>query len=153
MASRIPGFLDGTFEEDTFGTEFSVAPATINFPALPGIPGGLKFYGNYCGPGHGDPTGITPPIDDVDAVCRAHDRCYQIAGSLACSCDRALIMSMPAAIAATSTSAQGKRAGRFIRALFRQTFCQDPSCPPACLPFGGFCIPVSGIGRGGQCLP
>ena len=38
----------------------------------------LPVYGNYCGFGHGDPTGNTPPVDAVDAVCREHDRCYAL---------------------------------------------------------------------------
>ena len=62
---------------------------------------GLPIYGNYCGPGHGDPTGATPAVDAVDAVCRAHDLCYGATNMFNCGCDRALIASMPAAIAAT----------------------------------------------------
>src|SRR5215210_3164103 len=34
----------------------------------------LPFYGNHCGPGHGDPT--VPAINDVDQCCKTHDRCY-----------------------------------------------------------------------------
>jgi hypothetical protein len=51
----------------------------------------LPIYGNYCGPGYGDPTGKTPPIDDVDACCRIHDMCYDKRGYSDCSCDRELI--------------------------------------------------------------
>ena len=70
----------------------------------------LPFYGNYCGRGHGDPTGNTPPVDAVDAVCREHNRCYALLGDFDRRCDRALIESMPSAIASTP-SPIGKNAG------------------------------------------
>ena len=70
----------------------------------------LPFYGNYCGRGHGDPTGDTPPVDAVDAVCREHNRCYALLGDFDRRCDRALIESMPKAIASTP-SPIGKNAG------------------------------------------
>ena len=70
----------------------------------------LPFYGNYCGRGHGDPTGNTPPVDAVDAVCREHNRCYGRLGDFDRRCDRALIESMPSAIASTP-SPIGKNAG------------------------------------------
>ena len=70
----------------------------------------LPFYGNYCGRGHDDPTGNTPPIDAVDAVCREHNRCYRLLGDFDWRCDRDLIESMPSAIASTP-SPIGKNAG------------------------------------------
>jgi hypothetical protein len=76
----------------------------------------LPFYGNYCGRGHGDPTGNTPPIDPVDAVCREHNRCYRLLGDFDRRCDRDLIESMPSAIARTS-SPIGKNAG-FLALLY-----------------------------------
>jgi len=76
----------------------------------------LPFYGNYCGRGHGDPTGNTPPIDAVDAVCREHNRCYRLLGDFDSRCDRDLIESMPSAIASTP-SPIGKNAG-FLALLY-----------------------------------
>jgi Phospholipase A2 len=70
----------------------------------------FPVYGNYCGFGHGDPTGNTPPVDAVDAVCREHDRCYALHGLFDWRCDQELIESMPDAIASTP-SAIGKKAG------------------------------------------
>jgi len=70
----------------------------------------LPVYGNYCGVGHGDPTGNTPPIDAVDAVCREHDLCYARLGAFDSRCDQALIQRMPSAIANTPSPA-GKNAG------------------------------------------
>ena len=71
---------------------------------------GLPFYGNYCGRGHGDPTGNTPPVDAVDTVCRQHNLCYGLLGDFDRRCDRDLIESMPKAIASTP-SPVGKNAG------------------------------------------
>ena len=76
----------------------------------------LPVYGNYCGRGHGDPTGNKPPIDAVDAVCREHDRCYGLLGDFDGRCDRDLIESMPSAIASTP-SPVGKQAG-FLTMLY-----------------------------------
>ena len=70
----------------------------------------MPVYGNYCGIGHGDPTGKTPPIDAVDAVCREHDMCYESLGDFEPWCDLELIGSMPDAIANTP-SPLGKQAG------------------------------------------
>jgi hypothetical protein len=70
----------------------------------------FPVYGNYCGVGHGDPTGNTPPIDAVDAVCREHDLCYARLGAFDSRCDQAFVQSMPSAIANTPSLA-GKNAG------------------------------------------
>ena len=83
-----------------------IMPQQLSFPV----------YGNYCGFGHGDPTGNTPPIDAVDAVCREHDRCYRLLGDFDSRCDRNLIEIMPSAIASTP-SAIGKKTG-FLALLY-----------------------------------
>ncbi len=70
----------------------------------------LPVYGNYCGVGHGDPTGNTPPIDAVDAVCREHDLCYDRLGAFDSRCDQAFVQRMPSAIENTPSPA-GKNAG------------------------------------------
>jgi hypothetical protein len=70
----------------------------------------LPVYGNYCGLGHGDPTGNTPPIDAVDAVCREHDLCYALLGDFDGRCDQDFVESMPSAIASTP-SRREKHAG------------------------------------------
>lgn len=77
-----------------------ITPQQLSFPV----------YGNYCGFGYGDPTGDTPPIDAVDAVCREHDRCYALHGLFDRRCDRKLIEDMPSAIDETP-SLIGKKAG------------------------------------------
>lgn len=70
----------------------------------------MPVYGNYCGMGHGDPTGETPTIDAVDAVCREHDMCYESLGDFDRRCDLELIGSMQDAISRTE-SPLGKQAG------------------------------------------
>lgn len=77
----------------------------------------FPVYGNYCGMGHGDPTGKTPPIDAVDAVCREHDLCYSRFGDFNPRCDRDLIKNMPNAIARTP-SPIGKNAGTLALLYF-----------------------------------
>ena len=107
----------------------------------------LISYGNYCGPGFGDPTGATPPIDAVDAVCRTHDLCYQATTYFNCGCDRALLLTMPAAIA---TSPAGAAAGAAAIAHFAGAPCT--CCLPLFPPFPTPCIPLpAGIGGIGPC--
>jgi len=57
------------------------------------------YYGNYCGPFHGDETGCTEAIDEVDAVCCRHDTCFEEHGYNLCKCNCDLIKNMPGAIA------------------------------------------------------
>ncbi|MBA3703453.1 MAG: hypothetical protein H0W79_11660 [Rubrobacteraceae bacterium] len=91
VASELAGIL---------ASDDQITPEELSFPV----------YGNYCGFGHGDPTGRTPPIDAVDAVCSEHDLCYRLRGDFDHRCDRNLIENMPSAIASTP-SPQGKNAG------------------------------------------
>jgi len=91
VASELGGIL---------ASDDRISPEDLSFPV----------YGNYCGFGHGDPTGKTPPIDAVDGVCREHDLCYRLRGDFDRRCDRNLIETMPDAIANTP-SPQGKNAG------------------------------------------
>jgi hypothetical protein len=50
------------------------------------VAGRVPFHGNYCGRGNrgGEPT------DALDAICKAHDECYDTVGDSACSCDRTI---------------------------------------------------------------
>jgi len=59
-----------------FHAEASIVPA---IPCL---------YGRWCGPGCSGPGA---PVDDLDACCMAHDRCYDARGWGACSCDHGLM--------------------------------------------------------------
>ncbi len=71
VASELAGIL---------ASDDRITPEELSFPV----------YGNYCGFGHGDPTGKTPPIDAVDAVCRKHDLCYRLRGDFDHRCDHDL---------------------------------------------------------------
>ena len=91
--------------------------AGIPIPELSGLisgltqrPASLPFYGNYCGPGHGDPTYKTPPVDAVDLVCREHNRCYGLLGDFDSRCDQNFVEILPTAIAETPSQA-GENAG------------------------------------------
>ncbi|WP_174616227.1 phospholipase [Virgibacillus ihumii] len=50
---------------------------------------GLRIFPGYrwCGPGCSGPGA---PINDVDACCKAHDKCYRSSRSK-CRCDRAFL--------------------------------------------------------------
>ncbi|MBN3526529.1 hypothetical protein [Paenibacillus apiarius] len=41
-------------------------------------------HGNWCGPGCSGPS---DPIDDLDACCMVHDKCYEREGYFNCQCD------------------------------------------------------------------
>jgi hypothetical protein len=91
--------------------------AGVPIPELSGLlsglterPSSLPFYGDYCGPGHGDPTYQTPPVDGVDLACREHNRCYALLGDFDGRCDRRFVELLPTAIAETP-SQEGKNAG------------------------------------------
>ena len=87
--------------------------AGVPIPELSGLaerPTSLPFYGNYYGPGHGDPTYKTPPVDAVDLACREHNRCYALLGDFDSRCDRNFVELLPTAIAETP-SGEGKKAG------------------------------------------
>jgi hypothetical protein len=101
----------------------------------------IPIHGNYCGPGWGDPTGATPPVDAVDAACRVHDMCYDATNYFNCGCDRALLYALPGAIAATPSDG-GKAAGAAMMAWFagQPCVCVSPVCivaPFACVGIGG----------------
>lgn len=46
------------------------------------------YHGNYCG--YGNRGSDLPPVDELDAVCKRHDECYDAAQRRSCRCDRAL---------------------------------------------------------------
>jgi hypothetical protein len=107
----------------------------------------LPEYGKWCGD---EQSGPETPIDAVDEVCCRHDQCYCERGDFDCSCDRALIQSMPGAIADPSTPAGGRTYGAAAAALFAaDPFCLchricHPSLPPdvwECSDAGDLAVP------------
>lgn len=58
----------------------------------------LYAYGKFCGPGY--PSGyetqtqlqtLWPPMDDMDALCYAHDQCFRASNSSQVGCDSVLL--------------------------------------------------------------
>ncbi|WP_414054609.1 phospholipase A2 family protein [Macrococcus equi] len=47
----------------------------------------IPIYGNYCGKGNKG----GKPIDDLDAICKRHDQCYEKKGMWNCSCDALIV--------------------------------------------------------------
>jgi Phospholipase A2 len=87
------------------GVEFSIEsgkdldPSKITF----------EIYGNWCGPNH-PRTGLFPkPYDKLDALCKAHDQCYEKSGYSDCVCDKVLIYSIAAAQALKSDYVKCRR--------------------------------------------
>ena len=88
--------------------------------AIPAAPeDGLKFYGRWCGPGHGS----GEPIDDVDRACMEHDKCYGREGYLDCGCDSQLLGDLNRALASGNLSPQGQAAAVFLSAWFSAQPC------------------------------
>lgn len=56
---------------------FLVFAFRSTFGCEPKTPQGIifKWYGNHCGPGYGEPD--SPPIDELDELCRQHDISYR----------------------------------------------------------------------------
>lgn len=50
------------------------APFTSLLSLKPSLDLDVPVHGNFCGPGHGDPS--QTPIDDTDKACMAHDQGY-----------------------------------------------------------------------------
>lgn len=87
----------------------------------------IPVHGHYCGPNHGDPGYSLPPIDAVDAACKAHDRCYEEDGQglLSCACDVALLAAL-ASLTATPDKLDMRSAvaAAAIFGWFSQSDCQ-----------------------------
>jgi len=82
-------------------------------------PEALPIYGRWCGPGHGGGT----PIDDLDAACMRHDRCYSRKGYFDCGCDADLIRDISTAVATGNVRPQGRVMGPIIAAWFKAQPC------------------------------
>ena len=118
---NLPGFTaDSSIHRDTAHYVCGELPPEATTPAdsqvIPQL--SIPIYGNWCGPGHGG----GPAIDAVDAVCRAHDRCYGSRGYFNCRCDREGLRNMPSAIARTPNPRAAAGGAAFI-AWFSQAPC------------------------------
>lgn len=63
-------------------------------------PSKLRFpvYGHWCGPNHPLAGQSPAPYDQLDALCMAHDKCYERSGYSDCSCDLQLVTTLRAAM-------------------------------------------------------
>lgn len=50
------------------------------------------FHGNYCGYGNKSRRYRKKPVDELDAACMRHDKCYDKLYPFACPCDKALAL-------------------------------------------------------------
>ena len=65
--------------------------AAVQLPrgsAADAVTGRDLYHGNYCGVGNAGPG--APPVDELDAICKRHDECYDSAGHRSCNCDAQL---------------------------------------------------------------
>ena len=109
-------------------------------------------YGRWCGAYNtSDPS--VPPIDGVDAVCKAHDLCLLDRGGHHCSCDAAFIRDMASA---SASSAEGEvyRVAAIAAFANKPCFCTY-NYPCNCQLFPPRCDTCEGRypGVAGQCGP
>jgi hypothetical protein len=119
---------------------------------------GIPIHGHYCGPGF--PVGgdySRRPRDPVDAVCRAHDQCYDREGTAACSCERRLLADMARAVTRPGVDAPARAAGLGAITYFSSSPCicrkqvcvNVPSCNWRGCRMRRVCNTVTTPGRGG----
>eukprot|EP00275_Glaucocystis_incrassata_P000856 EC120923.1.p1 GENE.EC120923.1~~EC120923.1.p1 ORF type:complete len:156 (+),score=7.69 EC120923.1:97-564(+) len=81
------------------GLVFADTADELDFGSLAGLFKDTPFavYGNHCGPNHGDPTYKKEPKDELDALCKRHDECYDVNRGgyyQDCSCDYQFIQAI-----------------------------------------------------------
>lgn len=90
------------------------------------VKGRFPVYGNWCGPSHPKHSGTNEPepIDEVDGMCEAHDKCYSREGYANCECDFDLIGEIH--LQKHYTSEQAESAAKAIYAAFLVWPCAGP---------------------------
>lgn len=94
----------------------------------------LSFrYGKYCGPGlpvqtaSKDQVGVRlgvlertwPPVDDLDALCFAHDYCFEIIGHDSAPCDDAMAEALAAAARNMSAGCRSTAGGMYQAFVYK----------------------------------
>lgn len=74
-----PGIWNGTRKESNIDPAQTELEDSVRLPCI---------HGRWCGPGCSGPG---PPIDEIDACCKAHDECYERRGYWDCVCDNELL--------------------------------------------------------------
>jgi len=87
--------------------------------------GGLvvQLHGHYCGPGHGDPTYRQKPVDQLDAVCMRHDKCYDKTGYLDCGCDYEYLKGLDQFIRENQTNKELRNTAWIMKTWFESSGC------------------------------
>ena len=78
-----------------------------------------RIYGNYCGRGNRG----GPPIDDLDAICMAHDKCYNTASGHSGPqgiCDLDLLKRIEEYLTRPNLTLKQKLVARAMRAYFKR---------------------------------
>lgn len=83
----LPGFTAERVIVMSEGMSYQWGPVAGQVAIQPVPKIGIPIYGRWCGP---RVSGPGAPIDDLDACCMTHDRCYDREGYFDCGCDAAL---------------------------------------------------------------
>ncbi|MGD9682778.1 MAG: hypothetical protein AB7W16_16430 [Candidatus Obscuribacterales bacterium] len=86
---------------------------------------GVPVYGHWCGPGYG----AGEPVDDLDAACMRHDKCYGDNGYFNCQCDKKLVSEIDQALGSGRVKPFGRVMGPVIRSYFKIAPCKNGSQP------------------------
>lgn len=86
-------FEDGSKERGRAGKIMSLIENIAMEFIMPLVEAGMEMpmHGKYCGPNYGDAGFSDDPVDELDAVCMLHDRCYIDHGQFDCDCDEIMI--------------------------------------------------------------
>lgn len=86
----------------------------------------FPVYGNWCGPLHPDDSILyePEPIDEVDAYCMQHDKCYTENGYASCDCDLDLMEKFY--LTEEYSSEQASNAASAINTAFTVYPCRGP---------------------------
>jgi hypothetical protein len=122
------------------------------------------LYGNYCGLQNSTCTDVSfrkAPVDDLDAACQRHDKCWCRSGQMDCACDKALLESARQLLQRSRASlpAQTAAMATAVAAYFSVApcVCRDrkfclPTCGARGCTWGGpNCRQAVSPGLGGRC--
>lgn len=98
---------------------FLLLPLTVNSAEI-----GFGTYGNWCGLNHPvAPKTAAPPIDQLDASCERHDRCYVEKGQYSCDCDATIQKEISGALKANQFKGETKHFARTAHHYFKGSPC------------------------------
>jgi len=80
------------------------------------------FHGNWCGAGDAN---RAPPVDALDAACRAHDLCYERQGRGSCACDEAILKATAALVKSRRVPDTVRSKAATVNSLFSAALCTE----------------------------